>query len=149
MSKRLVNTFTDGMKGDIAAKVYYDAEYSEYTVKMYYHGKHYEIEDYFTGDKTEAFETAKYAVANNTIHDNIFEKAKMKQSDTVRDNMLITMIENAINDATKTRANKDYSRVNGYLGYAQGVIETALKVKAITALRAKQYKAEIKRIVMQ
>ena len=63
--------------------------------------------------------------------------------------MLITMIENAINDATKTRANKDYSHVNGYLGYAQGVIETALKVKAITALRAKQYKAEIKRIVMQ
>lgn len=68
MSKRLVNTFTDGMKGDIAAKVYYDTEYSEYTVKMYYHGKHYEPDDYFTNDKSDAFDTAKYAVANNTIH---------------------------------------------------------------------------------
>lgn len=68
MSKRLVNTFTDGLNGDIVAKVYYDTEYSEYTVKMYYNGKHYEADDYFTNDKSDAFDTAKYAVAHNKIH---------------------------------------------------------------------------------
>lgn len=68
--------------------------------------------------------------------------------DSVRDKMLIKMINGAIEDALKRKNAKDYSRVNGYLGYAQGVIATALKVKAITASEANQFKAQIKQIVM-
>ena len=69
-------------------------------------------------------------------------------ADTVRDNMLVKMLNGAIEQAQAHKKKKDYANVNGYLGYAQGLIDTMVKVRAMDKETAAQYRKAIKGLTL-
>ena len=59
MTLRLINTIEEGNN---TAKVYKDAEWSEYRVKFFANGVHQVDADYHTDDKQDAISTAESIV---------------------------------------------------------------------------------------
>lgn len=64
-----------GADGKIA-KVYFDAEWDEYQVKLYVNGQHQEEQDYFTHDRDDALSTAQ-SMAGKSLQHAVYEMKKM------------------------------------------------------------------------
>lgn len=59
MANKLKQTLT---QGNNTVKLYWNAEYQEYTCKLYQNGVAYAPADYYTGDLQDAQDTAKFMV---------------------------------------------------------------------------------------